>query len=163
MNTIKRERDFRWENWFVMSVGCILALTGCAKLWSAFGQMKVLAIPDPVIGISYRNLLFGVGLLEVLIGWFCFMGRQRKLALGLTAWLATAFVIYRLSLIWLDYHKPCNCLGTLTDALHISPNAADTVMKVILAYLLVGSYGILIWQWVRSRRLAVHDPLPSSL
>jgi cbb3-type cytochrome oxidase subunit 3 len=38
-------------------------------------------------------------------------------------------------------------LGNLTDALHIPPQAADTAMKIILAYLLIGSYATLFWLW----------------
>ncbi|MGH7977270.1 MAG: hypothetical protein ACREC8_11490, partial [Limisphaerales bacterium] len=71
---------------------------------------------------------------------------------GFIAWLATNFFIYRLGLIHIGYHKPCSCLGTLTDALHIPAQTADTAMKIILAYLLIGSYTALLWLW-RQRRL----------
>ena len=40
--------------------------------------------------------------------------------------------------------------------LHLSDQAADNIMKVILAYLLIGSYGILFWEW---RRGAMSTPL----
>jgi hypothetical protein len=42
----------------------------------------------------------------------------------------------------------------LTDALHIKPETADTAMKIILAYLLIGSYGSLFWLWRQRRRAA---------
>jgi hypothetical protein len=38
-------------------------------------------------------------------------------------------------------------LGNLTDALHISPQTGDIAMKIILAYLLIGSYATLFWLW----------------
>ena len=38
-------------------------------------------------------------------------------------------------------------MGNLTDALHIPPQTADTAMKIILAYLLIGSYASLFWLW----------------
>jgi hypothetical protein len=53
----------------------------------------------------------------------------------------------------MGYHKPCNCLGNLTDALHIPLQTADTAMKIVLGYLLIGSYAILFWLW-RQRRIA---------
>ena len=31
------------------------------------------------------------------------------------------------------------------DALHIPPQVADMAMKIILAYLLIGSYATLFW------------------
>jgi hypothetical protein len=35
--------------------------------------------------------------------------------------------------------------------LHLSDQAGDNIMKGVLAYLLVGSYGILLWEWRRRR------------
>jgi hypothetical protein len=63
-----------------------------------------------------------------------------------------------MSLVWLGYHKPCHCLGNLTDALNISPAAADTSMEVLLAYLLLGSYAILIWLWKESLNSPIVRP-----
>jgi hypothetical protein len=51
----------------------------------------------------------------------------------------------------------CPCLGNLTDALHITPQTADTAMKIILTYLLIGSYASLFWLW-RQR----NKPAPTS-
>jgi hypothetical protein len=56
-------------------------------------------------------------------------------------------VIYRIGLDWVGYHKPCSCLGTLTDSLHIPPQTADGAMKMILGYLIVGSFSTLFWLW----------------
>lgn len=47
--------------------------------------------------------------------------------------------------MWLGYRKPCGCLGSLTQALDISEQVADSCMKVALCYLLVGSYATLFW------------------
>jgi hypothetical protein len=38
-------------------------------------------------------------------------------------------------------------LGNLADALHIPPNVADGALKIILLYLLIGSYGNLFRVW----------------
>jgi hypothetical protein len=49
-------------------------------------------------------------------------------------------------------------MGSLTSALHLSEKAADNIMKVVLAYLLIGSYGLLLWQWrKRDRCVAPHE------
>jgi hypothetical protein len=137
--------------WFVPSVSAILIITGFAKVWTAFAPTKVLAVTDPITGISFGHLMLAVGIAELFIASICLIGKSQKLKLGLIAWLATNFVVYRLGLWWLGWKKPCSCLGNLTDALHISPQVADNLMKVILAYLLIGSYGLLIWQWRLSK------------
>jgi hypothetical protein len=43
-------------------------------------------------------------------------------------------------------------MGNLTDALHISPQVADTAIKIILVYLLLGSYAALFWLWLQRKK-----------
>jgi hypothetical protein len=118
-----------------------------------FGNSKFLAVVDPIISIKFGHLMLLVGLAEISIAMVCFFSKRQTLALGLVAWMSTNFVVYRLGLWWMDWHRPCNCLGNLTDALHLSPQTADNIMKVLLAYLLIGSYGLLIWRWKNAAQL----------
>ena len=151
-----------WKNravakWFFLSAGAILATTGIAKIWSGLGNSKFLAVVDPIIGVKFGQLMLAVGLAEIAVALVCFFSKRQTLALGLVAWMSTNFVVYRLGLWWMDWHRPCNCLGNLTDALHISPQVADNIMKVVLAYLLIVSYGLLLWQWRMNHRLKMPD------
>lgn len=130
----------------------ILTVTGVWKIWSGLGSSKFLAVVDPIIGIKFGQLMLVVGLAEIVIALVCFFSKRQTLALGLVAWMSTNFVVYRLGLWWMGWKKPCSCLGNLTDALHISPETADNIMKAILTYLLIGSYGLLIWQWKEGKR-----------
>jgi len=57
--------------WFVFSSGAILATTGVARIWSSFGNAKLLWHPDPVLGIEFRHLMLAVGLLELGIAFIC--------------------------------------------------------------------------------------------
>jgi hypothetical protein len=45
-------------------------------------------------------------------------------------------------------------MGSLAGALHLSDQAADNIMKGVLAYLLIGSYALLFAQWRAARRVA---------
>jgi hypothetical protein len=38
-------------------------------------------------------------------------------------------------------------LGRFADPLHIPPQIADTAMKIILMYLLLGGYATMLWLW----------------
>jgi len=147
--------------WFILSAGAILAITGIAKVWSGLGGSKFLAVIDPITGIKFGQLMLVFGAAEIVIAAICFFSKRQTLALGLVAWMSTNFVVYRLGLWSMDWKKPCSCLGNLTDALHLSPQTADNIMKVLLAYLLIGSYGLLIWQW-KSKQLVLGAKLPSS-
>jgi hypothetical protein len=166
MNATAEVGGANWEgrerlaspSWFVRSATVILAVTGVAKVWTAFAPMKLLAVADPIMGISFGHLMLVVGVVELVIASICLFGKSQTLKLGLIAWLATNFVVYRFGLWWMGWHKPCSCLGNLTDALHISPQLADNIMKVILAYLLLGSYGLLFLQWRKSGVAVPNNP-----
>jgi hypothetical protein len=132
---------------FIHSSGILFLLTAVAKLISGFGTAAILNNPDPVFLISFRHLFYAVAAAELSVAAVCLFNKNRKLQAGLIAMLATNFMLYRFGLYWQGYHSPCPCLGNLTDALHIPPQTADTAMKIILGYLLLGSYATLFWLW----------------
>jgi hypothetical protein len=137
---------------FIVSAWILLMVTGLAKFITAFGSAHVLVYPEPISGIKFRTVFFTVGLLELAIAFFCFFGKRVDIQTGVLVWLSTIFVLYRLSLSWLG-QKPCHCLGNLTEALHIPSHTADTVMKIVLAYILLGSYAVLFGLWRKRRKL----------
>jgi len=140
----------------VRLAGGLLFITGMAKIASAFGGMPVLKVDDPIFKIPFRYVFLIVGNLEVFIALMCFFNKQIWIRAGLIASIATNFLIYRFALFWIGWQKPCHCLGDLTGVLHISPEAADAVMKVVLAYLLIGSYASLFCLW-RHRNISVNE------
>lgn len=143
----------RWVRWFLLSACGILLFAGCAKIASSFGHQKVLNLTDPVFGISFKKLMLSVGILEVIVSAICFSLRSRILSIGLIAWMATGFTFYRLGLHLSGWEKPCPCLGSFTDAIHLSPESADFLVRSLLIYLLVGSYGILLFRYTLQNRL----------
>jgi hypothetical protein len=142
---------------FVFSAGGVLLITGLAKVLSALGRAQVLEQDDPIFGISFRYLMFSVGVIELFISAICILTTKQNLSLGLVALLSTNFLGYRMGLLWIGYHGPCSCLGNLTDAIHLPPKMADSIMKLILAYLLVGSYAMLFCLWKQNLLLNHRD------
>lgn len=142
---------------FAQTAGLALATTGLAKAFSAIGPARALDTPDPLTGIPFRQLLLLVGLAELLIAFFCLFTDKRRFSLLAVAWLSTNFLVYRLGLWFIGWHHPCACMGSLAGALHLSDQAADNIMKGVLAYLLIGSYLLLAWQWRQSRPSAGDD------
>lgn len=122
-----------------------------AKAFSAIGPARALATADPLICLRFRQLLLLVGLVELFIAIFCIFTDKRRLSLLAVTWISTNFLVYRLGLWFIGWHRPCGRMGNLTDLPHISPRLADNMMKGVLAYLLLGSYGILLWQWRQQR------------
>lgn len=132
---------------FLITSGLLLLATAAGKVVSALGHKSILWETDPILGLQFRHVLWIVGLCEMFIGVVTIFGRWTNVQLGLLALLATNFMVYRFGLWWIGWKKPCSCMGNLSDALHIKPESADNIMMIVLAYLLIGSYGLLIWQW----------------
>lgn len=152
----------RGRNFFVVSGGVLLFLTGVAKAWSAIGPARALDVADPIFGVPVRQLMLCVGLVELFIAFFCLFTNKQQFSLLAMAWLATSFVVYRIGVVWIHGHRPCGCLGNLTDALHITPQTADAIAIVILVYLLIGSYGLLIRHRCRTGRTKPAESLEHS-
>jgi len=138
---------------FVFGFGVLLVLTGLAKIWSSFGDARLLVHTDPIVGVEFRYLMLATGLLELGIAGICFHPQKTRLGTVLVAWLSSVFLVYRLGLWWLDWHSPCACLGNLTDSLNISPESSNTLVELLLAYLVAASWGLIFWQWRWHRRL----------
>jgi hypothetical protein len=58
-------------------------------------------------------------------------------------------LVYRIGLWWIGFEGSCRCLGNVGDVFGISAETADWIAKGILAYRLVGSGAILLWQLSR--------------
>lgn len=141
----------RFVPFFLYSAAIILCLTAMAKLVSAGGSARILSLPDPILGLPNRTVLIGVGAIELILAAVILFSKNSGIKPYLIAWFASNLVIYRLGLWWGNVAAPCSCLGTITDALPFSPKTIEWVMKFILAYLLAGSYGILIYKWFSGR------------
>jgi hypothetical protein len=135
--------------WFILSAGGILMLTGVVKVIGFFGHSPVLDFSDPILGIQSRFLILIVGIVELVIVYLCLFTNMRSMGLGLVAWMAANFLVYRVGLWYLGWHRPCICLGSLVDVLNISPLVADVMLTASAVYLLVGS-GLLLWQLPRN-------------
>lgn len=145
---------------FRLTVSSLLVLTAAAKLWSAFGETTLLREADPLFGLSFRTLTLVAASLEIGVAAICLL-RPAVDGLLAVAWLSTAFLAYRLGLWWIGWKKPCSCLGNLTDALHISPQLADNVMKGLLAFMFIGSVSLLIMHFRQGRVVAASPVQPA--
>jgi hypothetical protein len=133
---------------FLGSAAALLCATAIAKIVSAFGNAKLLDLPDPILLLSHRHVFLLVGFLEFGVAMFCLASAAVTPRAVAVAWLSSVFMAYRLGLRFLvGNHTVCPCLGTLTEALHVSPRTADTAMQIVLWYLLLGSCSVLLRIW----------------
>ncbi len=136
---------------FLISAAFFLFLTAAAKLISSFGHAQLLNQADPLFRMSYRHLFWLVGGIELIVGGTCIFGKKVWLQAGLVAYLATNFVIYRIAVNHLGIQY-CPCLGYLAESLPMSRNATDLILKCILGYLSIGSFGTLLMCWIQWRK-----------
>jgi hypothetical protein len=126
------------------SVAAILLVTAVAKLGSAFGHARILDAEEPVFGLGFRHVFIGAAVLEILVAFVCAFAPSVRARAMVLAWVGASFVIYRVAIYFIGYQKPCPCLGTLTEAIGLSPTVADTTLKVLLVYFIGGSSWVLL-------------------
>ncbi len=156
------ERHYLWplSRGFIVSAVVILAVTGVAKVLSSLGQVKALDQIDPVFGVPLRALIALTGIAEIFLAGHCFRSPRVRLSTGLLAWFFSLLLVYRISLLALGWRQPCSCLGNLTEVLDLSPDTADLIMKWVLAYLLVGSLGLLLlWRRPGGQKPHMYAPI----
>lgn len=146
---------------FLIVSATILIATGLVKLVSAGGEARSLNLPDPLLYLTNRQVFLAVGVLELALASYFVFGRRLQLQLLALAWLTTNFAIYRLALWRGNIAKPCGCLGHAVDWWPWLMKHQDSVMKGLLAFMLVGAYGFLWADWRNTRRegiVAKHLP-----
>jgi hypothetical protein len=141
-----RERSGKWLNRFTLSSGVIFFIMGSVKIISAFGKAHILDQTDPITEVSFKHLMLIVGLVELFAFGICLFKTNCALKLNLIAWISTMFFLYRTGLWAIGWHRPCPCLGNVTDALHLSPIFTDFLVRCILAFLMIGSYSFIAFR-----------------
>lgn len=133
-----------WPQWFLLSAGGILALSGANNLLDFFSRSQVWSLPEPLLGISFHYLLPLMGVVELFVAWLCLFTNKRTLAAMLVAWLVVNFVVYRTVLWTTGWYHPWVFVGGLASILNISPLLADIILAGVWAFLLLGS-GLALW------------------
>jgi uncharacterized membrane protein HdeD (DUF308 family) len=142
--------------WFMLSAGGILLFGGITKLLNVFGNTQQLEISDPILGISFRQLLLCTGIVDLVAAYLCLFTNKRTLCLGLVAWLITIYAGYRVGLWTIGWYHPYPLLANLRETLDISPVMADGIRTAISAFLFIGSVRML---WIENRKKYAAEPL----
>jgi len=71
---------------FLTTTGVVLGITGLAKTFSSIGPARALDVLDPLLGTPFRQLLLLVGLVELLIAFFCLFTDKQRFSLLAVAW-----------------------------------------------------------------------------
>jgi hypothetical protein len=143
--------NLRFNVFLINTAAFLLLAVGLAKALSGQSNEKVFSLVDPIVGIPLGRVILIVSIVEVLVAIFCFSRHvPTKIKLSVLAGISLGFLGYRLGLWFIEWKHLCNCMGSLAGALHITDVTADNIMKCIPAYLLLGSFGLLL---IRRQRI----------
>lgn len=137
---------------FIYSAIAILFVSAIGKFISSGSNVAILDVRDPLFLLPFRYMLRIAGGLELAAAFICLNAKKRTTQAAALAWLSTNFLLYRIGLWLVHYDKPCSCMGSLADGLHISAATADRIMRIVLAYLSIGSYAALLFLNKRRQR-----------
>lgn len=123
---------------FLLSTAAtVLIITGFIKVLSLFGSVGMLAVKDPVFGISFGILMPLVGVTEIAVGTLVLFCRNGLVASGLILWMSIEFVAYRFFSAELRPGSYCPCLGSLGEFLGLSQAQATHAALLICIILLI--------------------------
>lgn len=129
---------------FIKSAAAMLLSTALAKLYSATGNAKILDITDALLPMSIRQLLCLLGVVELAIVAVLLSRKSEITKLIYVAWLAGNFALYRVGSLFLAVGKPCPCLGSVTEKLHLNQFIVERFLSISVVYLLFGSIFLLV-------------------
>ena len=132
---------------FIWVTALLLLLTAIAKIAAAFGGLKILSVPNNVFpSLSTREVVLIAAGFELTTVAFVVKSRNNRafqlLAIG---WLSLIFICYRLQLALGNFWEPCPCLGRIPEAIGLDPAFAEAFTKYLLAFMFLGSWGLLAW------------------
>jgi hypothetical protein len=123
---------------FFKFIGVLLLIVSVGKFYSAINPPMSLLEAEPVFRISLRTLFIIAASTEGVVGVLCLLRAPGIATSLLILWLSCLFLSYRFALYLLGYNGPCNCMGELTERLHISSSTGDMIMRVLLLFMLLG-------------------------
>lgn len=153
-------QERKWIRPFFCIAGCIILAAALVRLFGVIKPRQLLALSDPVIGISLRYAASIIGCLELTVALACLFGKNIKFQALLILWLTTNFITYRSALIWMEYQPRCSGWGTLTNPLQLPLAATDRAFLFAMTSMFVGSCVITFSIWKqpsRSLTAAVSD------
>lgn len=124
-----------------LSAGGALFFVGLAEVLGAFDPAQSLNLADPIWGVSFRHLMLTFGVVQVAVSLVLLFTNWRPLGLGLAAWLAANFLIFRIGLVSADWR---HSTGFMVGWLGFSPPMMDIIATGLSIFLLAEA-GVAFW------------------
>lgn len=125
----------------VVKIHGLLAAKDAMRAWLDLGNPVLVFLPN-------RSVLVLGAVLEIVVGWRTFRGRNLLASAVLLGWLSAALILYKIALGVVDYHGPCGCLFGLSS---IVPLPVD-VQRTVADSIVLGAFFLSLLVVIRGRR-----------
>jgi hypothetical protein len=139
---------------FFYSVATILFATSVAKLSASLGSSKFLQEHDALLQLNQSHILGLIGMLELSFSAFLILNQNNWLRTILVACMSVSFLAFHEMMILRGAPDSCNCLGNMGGVFSLSPQMTSAITFALLGYMLVGSHGFMLLDWLVSRKVA---------
>src|SRR5213079_961849 len=103
------------------------------------GAGRILDTQDDLFLIPNRWVLFLSATIELGVMYLTVFGKRERIKLLGLLWLSSMFVLYRMAKWYANIPEACPCLGQLAEKLPLNPETVDLGLRLIVAYLFLGS------------------------
>jgi hypothetical protein len=140
---------------FIYSMGALLLASGLALLISQVSQPGLIQPHDPVFMIPLPIFFWIVGVLELSVGLICLFAKNISLQLSAALWMATNFIIYWVGMDYMGV-KGGGYSGSIADVFGISYRQVNTLLRMMVFYVLAGSLFAMSCSWWNQRQQRLH-------
>lgn len=143
--------DSRIIKWYVYTAGLIFFAAAVLR-FAVLAQNThlsrlLLKSQDPLLGFTVRREVWGVAFAELALAVACFWNIKFQFRILIIGWAVTSYFMFRAGLFFLNLQLQNSCIGSLSDPWHLAQGVPHFFVKILSYYLLVGSYGALLWPW----------------
>jgi hypothetical protein len=134
------------KNTFFHFTQLILLLTAAGKFVGAWRWDASLALADPLLPfLAPKQVIMCAAIAEIaVVIYLSFNNHPETNKALILLWLCFLFLIYRIGLLCIGFRGHCKCLGYWGPWLPVSASTVDLVAQAMLAYMFLGSAGILL-------------------
>jgi hypothetical protein len=129
---------------FVTCSAVTLLATALLKLMNVRQGGPVLALQEPLLGLSYRSVFLLSAGTEIAVAIVALVAADVRHQLLAITWMAASFTLYRIGLSTIGYTAPCQCLGTVTEGIGIDPRSADQIARWLAWSMCSGGFALLL-------------------
>ncbi len=147
---------------FHRSAGGLFLAVAAALFFSSRVGADIILPHDPIFALSIGHLFWIFSAMCLGVALFTLSGKPTFMRAMVIAWLATILAAYCLGCLWFGGHSLGGYLGSFSDAFGVSAATAGIMAEATLAYLVLGSYFMLIGLWLQNRQAASEDYLKIS-